>query len=97
MMVGWNQYMGEIEKLGYEGFNPPSFAQATIIYIIIMNVDNLAEVPNQTGDDPHVLYDLLKSVYIFSNCCRSPTVALGSGAFSKWWDESYQSLPFLES
>ena len=47
-----------------------------------MNVENIAEYPiNQTGDESHVLYDLLKSVYIFSNCCRSPTVALGGGAF----------------
>ena len=48
-----------------------------------MNVENLAEVPNQTGDESHVLYDLLKPVYIFSNCCRSPTVALG-WRVSKW-------------
>ena len=47
-----------------------------------MNVENLAEVSNQTGDDPHVLYDLLKSVYIFSNCCQSLTVALGAGVRS---------------
>ena len=41
----------------------------------------------QTGDESHVLYDLLKSVYILSICCRSPTVVLG-WRVSKWWDES---------
>jgi len=54
MMVGWNQDMGEIEKLDSKGFNPPSFGQATIIYIIIMNVDNLTEVSNQMGDESRV-------------------------------------------